>query len=539
MDNFEQLLSESMANFQHKPNEIIEAEVIFVDRHKIIVDVGLHTEGHITRDEFVEAPAVGDKIKVVVEALDDGDGQLKITHREIMLREQSERIPDMVANNEIVDAKVVSLANAGLNVQVGYLTGFIPRKLVDVVPVQDLEKFINQMVRVKVLSHDSTHDNLVVSRKAAILDERGGVVPMLDRELNVGDTVEGKVINIKRYGAFIDIGGVSPLLHASDLSWDINDANPEDFAIGDRLQVIVKHKDSDTNRYFLSVKHLSMSVWEEAKKALDVGSIHTAKVVKVEENGDIRVSVGGVSGVVKANDVSWTRMTTSSINAEFRRGSEIMVKIVGFDDTFGFEDVLVSRKDCIENPWNFISKNFKEGDIIDASVKSVGDKMIFVNVHEDVDAIVPTREISWVNSRDAILDINVGDTVKAVLTSIDIEDRRVVASIKQTEENPFTAIKRGSKISGVVSAIAKNGDVQVKYLAGAREHMGVILGRNAVPSRAYKSEEVYEIGQKVDGTVINVLANGLVSLNVSNKWNTKPSLNGAFKEAMEAAKAGS
>lgn len=537
MDSFEQLLSESMGNFHHNPNKIIEAEVIFVDRHKIIVDVDLHTEGHISRDEFVEPPAVGDKIKVVVEALDDGEGQLKITHREVMLREQSEHIPDMVANNEIVDAKVVSLANAGLNVQVGYLTGFIPRKLVDVVPIQDLEQFINQKVRVKVLSHDSTHDNLVVSRKAAILDERGGIVPALDRELNIGDTVEGKVINIKRYGAFIDIGGVSPLLHVSDLNWNIDNAKPEDFAIGDRLQVIVKHKDNDTNRYFLSVKHLDMSPWEEAKKTLEVGSIRTAKVIKVEENGDVRVSVGGVSGVVKSQDVSWTRMTNSSINAEFRRGSEIEVKVVGFDDTFGFEDVLVSRKDCIENPWNAISKKFKEGDVIEASVKSVGDKMIFINVHEDVDAIVPTREISWINSRDAILDINVGDKVKAMITSIDIKDRRVVASIKQTEENPFNTIKRGAKISGEVTAIAKNGDVQVKCLVGNREQMGVILGRNAVPSRAYKSDEVYEIGQKVDGAVINVLANGLVSLNVSNKWDKKSSQNSAIKEAMKAAKA--
>ncbi|KDM90914.1 S1 RNA-binding domain-containing protein [Photobacterium galatheae] len=537
MDNFEQLLSESMANFQHRPSEIIEAEVIFVDRHKIIVDVGLHAEGTISRNEFIEPPVVGDKIKVVVEALDDGDGQLKITHREVMVREQSEHIPEMVANNEIVDAKVVSLANAGLNVQVGYLSGFIPRKLVDVVPVSDPEQFVNQMVRVKVLSHDSTHDNLVVSRKAAILDERGGIVPALDRELSVGDTVEGKVINLKRYGAFIDIGGVSPLLHVSDLNWDINQAKPEDFAIGDRLNVIVKHKDSDTNRYFLSVKHLDMTPWEDAKKQLEVGSVHQAKVIKVEGNGDIRVSVGGVSGLVKSQDVSWTRMTTSSINAEFRRGAEIEVKVIGFDDTFGFEDVLVSRKDCINNPWTEISQKFKEGDIIEASVKSVGDKMIFISVFEDVDAIVPIREISWSNSKGAILGIHVGDKVKAKLTSIDVEDRRVVASMKQTEENPLYSIKRGTKVTGEVTSIAKNGDVQIKCFQGHREQMGVILSRNAVPSRAYKSDEVYEIGQKIDGTVISVLANGLISLNVSNKWEKSASQNNALKEAMKAAKA--
>lgn len=537
MDNFEQLLRESMGDFQHKPNEIIEADVIFVDRHKVLVDVGLHTEGTILRSEFAEAPVVGDKVKVVVEALDDGEGQLKIAHREVMVREQSERIPEMVEKNEIIDVKVMSVTGAGLNIQAGYLGGFIPRKLVDIVPVADLEQFVGQVVRAKVLSFDSTHENLVVSRKAAILDERGGVVPALDRELEVGDILEGKVINIKRYGVFVDIGGVSPLLHISDLNWNSELAKPEEFAIGDRLTVIVKHKDTDTNRYFLSVKHTDMMPWEESKAQLPVGSVHKATVIKVEENGDIRVSVGGVTGLIKCQDVSWTRMTTSSINAEFRRGSEIEVKVVGFDDTFGFEDVLVSRKDCVENPWAKIGASFKEGDVIEASVKSVSDKMLFINVFADIDAIVPVREISWMNAQEAIQRISVGDKVKAILTSIDVEDRRVVASIKQTTENPFNTVKRGTKLKAEVVSIAKNGDVQVKCFAGKTEQTGVVLARNAVPSRSYQSSEIYEIGQKLDCVVINVFSNAVINLNVDTKWASEKSVkNNALKDAMMAAK---
>ena len=533
---FERLLNESMGSFEHKPTEIIEAEVTHVDRHKVIVDVGLHTEGLIPRSEFVEQPVVGDRIRVVVEALDDGDGQLKITHREVMRTEQLERIPDMVSNGEIVDCKVVATARAGLMVQVGYLDGFMPRKQVDVVPVQNHEEFVGQSVRAKILSMDSTHNNLIVSRKMAILDERGGVVPLLEHPVEVGDIIEGKVINIKRFGVFVDIGGISPLLHISDLDWDVLAADTSKLAVGDRLKVIVKHKDADTKRYCLSLKHLNMGKWEEAKAELAVDSQHTAKVVKVEENGDIHVVVGGVSGLIKNKEVSWTRMTTSSINAAFRRGQEIPVKVVGFDETKGFETVLVSHKACVSNPWNDIRKVCKEGDQIDAKVKSVGDKMIFVNIHGDIDAIVHVREISWVNPFEAIQNINVNDTVKVAITSIDIEDRRVVASIKATQENPMQVAKKGSKVKCAVKSIARNGDVQVECTIRGRAHKGVVLSRNAVPSKSYSTSEIYEVGQALEATVINIFPNGVINLNVATNWVKNGNSNNALKDAMLAAK---
>lgn len=534
---FEQLLNESMGDFQHKPNEIIEAEVIFVDRHKVIIDVGLHTEGHIPRSEFIEQPAVGERIRVVVEALDDGDGQLKIAHREVMYKEQLERVPDMVSNGEIVDCKIIDTAPANsLKVQIGYLEGFMPRKQIDLVPVENPSDMIGQMVRAKILSMDSTHNNLIVSRKMAILDERGGIVPPLEHPVKVGDIIEGKVIGIKRFGAFIDIGGISPLLHISDLSWDVLEANVEELSIGDRLQVIVKHIDADTNRHCLSVKHLDMSKWEDTKQELEINSVQTAKVIKVEEGGDIHVVVGGVSGVIKNQEISWTRMTTSSINAAFRRGMEMPVKVLGFDDTHGFENVVLSRKACIKNPWSEIRNMYKEGDVIEARVKSVGDKMIFVNVHEDIDAIVHVREISWVNPYEAIAAINVGDNIKVAITSIDIEDRRVVASMKATQDNPFNETKRGTRLKSVVSSITRNGDVHVKCAVGKRTKSGVILARNAVPSKSYKADEIYEVGQELDTVVVNLLPNGTISLNSAKNWKEKkPVTNSAIKEAMMAA----
>ena len=363
-------------------------------------------------------------------------------------------------------------------------------------------------------SFDSTHENLVVSCRAAIIDERGGIIPALDRELEVGEVVDGKVINIKRYGVFVDIGGVSSLLHISDLSWNSENADPESFAIGDRLQVVIKKKDADTNRYFLSVKHIDMSPWETAKQSLAKGTTQKATIIKVDDNGDVRVSVGGVSGLIKSSDVSWTRMTPSSINAEFRRGAEVDVKVIGFDDTFGFEGILVSRKLCINNPWDKICSTYKVGDVIEASIKSVSEKMVFINVFEDIDAIVPVREISWVNPEREIYNLNIGDKVKAIITAIDVEDRRVVASMKQVEKNPCSTIKRGTKIRAKITSIAKNGDIQVFCMVGNQKQVGSILSRNALPSKSYKTEEIYEVGQDVECVVLHVFSNSTINLSV-------------------------
>ncbi|KPM98628.1 S1 RNA-binding domain-containing protein [Vibrio alginolyticus] len=491
--NFEQMLEEQMGAISFNKNEIVEATVVDVNQHNIELDVNLHTSAFLKRDEVPYEPKVGDKLKVIVEALDNGVGEIELTHKELMIEQQKDSIPQIMENAESVECVVVEARAKGLIARFGYLEGFIPRRSIDVVPVDDLESYLGKSLLAKIINNDVAHGNVVLSPKHHIIAERGGVIEKLEKPPEVGDVLEGKVTNVVPFGAFIDIGGITSLLHISDYAWDMTGVKSTDLEIGQRVTIMVKSIDEAKGLYQLSQKHADMAPWEKAKQQMPIGSQHAAKIIKVKNDGGLFISVNGVPAVIPSTEIAWTRMTVSHMKSIFSHGDEVNVLIEGFDNAIGFENIQCSHRKTLENPWIELESKFKVGNEIEVKISSIQELMAFVKITDQIDAIL--------HDVDQLAGKKVGDVVKVRLSHISAEERKVVAVLATTKraftKNPF---KRGQKVLGKIAKVEKDQSLVVT-VQGAPKGVKTVVKRNAVfAGKSWLAEDIVE-GQEHTFTV--------------------------------------
>ncbi|MDK9793240.1 S1 RNA-binding domain-containing protein [Vibrio sp. D431a] len=544
-ESFAQLLEESAAAFTFKTNEIVKATVLGSDRHYVTVDAGLPMEANIPSGEFFELPRVNDEVSVIVFAFDDGTGQPAISHHRALQIESSELVEDAIVNKSVIQAKVVKSTRAGLLVRVGALDGFIPNTLIDTVRI-DKETLIGQMISVVPLSIDEKNRNVVVSRKEALITERGGRIEAMEGELAVGDVREGVIKNIVRYGAFVDLGGKDCMIHVSDMGWDVTKANPaQDLEIGQRVKGLI-NKVNAKGQFHMSLRHADMKPWEDAKAALTIGQKVSAEVVKIEDDYSIITVVNGVPAVVAKNQVSWTHIKGYDLFQTYASGTKFEAIVTGFNETHGEECVMLSIKQTKVNPWEEAKDTIAEGKLVTSEVKSVNEGHIIVSITDEISALVPFRELSWGDCQQAIRDIHAGDEIDVVILQVEPDEHRVVASIRATQENPFAGLRKGSTVKGEVTGFNKKGNmVFIDIKQGDKVIKGFVSSRHALPTKSVsmRADEYYSIGDNVKGTVLGMDGDRVqVNLRKQETQALKAALgcgdsqNNAMLEAMKAAK---
>lgn len=543
-ESFAQLLEESAADFTFKTNEIVKALVLAADRHYVTVDAGLPMEANIPSSEFFERPEKGDEVSVIVFAFDDGTGQAAISHHRALQIESSEMVEEAISDKTAIPAKVTKSTRAGLLVKVGALDGFIPNTLIDTIRI-DKETLIGKMVSVVPLSIDEKNRNVVVSRKEALIAERGGRMEAMEGELAVGDVREGVIKNIVRYGAFVDLGGKDCMIHVSDMGWDITKANPaEDLEIGQRVKGLI-NKVNAKGQFHMSLRHSDMAPWNNAKESLKIGDTVTAKVVKIEDDYSIITVVNGVPAVVAKNEVSWTHMKGYDLFQKYPTGTEFEAQVLGFNETHGEECVQLSIKQTQENPWEQTKDTIAEGNTIAVEVKSVNESHIIVSITDEISALVPFRELSWGDCQQAIRDIHAGDEIDVKILSVEPNEHRVVASIRATQDNPYAGLRKGRPVDCKVTGFNRKGTmVFVEIKQDDKVVKGFVSSRHALPTKSVsmKADEYYSIGDKVTGVVLG-MDGDRVQVNLRKQESKaldavlgNDQQNNAMFEAMKAAK---
>lgn len=537
MQSFESLLNESLGDLSFKADTIVEAKVVTVDRYRVVVDAGLPIEGYIPVSEFEERPQVGDLVKVIIDALDDGDGNILISHEKAVERETKEMIFNAIEDKEIITAKVVESVRAGLLVRVRTVDGFIPKSHIDTVMV-DKDSLVGQQINVIPLSYDAKKKNVVVSRKEALIKERGGVMETLKEEVKIGDVREGIIKNVQKFGAFVDLGGKDCLIHVTDAGWNPMSFNPfEFFHVGQRVTGLI-NKSDHLGRLYMSLRDADRSPWESAKSSLKVGDKVEVTSYKVDDNKNLLVIVNDVLGMVPSQDISWSHMKSYEMIQAYPTGSKIEAVVTGFDETQGQELVLLSMKSCEVNPWEESKDLIKEGNVVNAVVKATTEYSVFATLAKDIDAIIPFKEICWKDSARAIKQLKVGETLDVKIINVDFQGRKITASIKETKANPFANIKKGTEVSGVITGFGRGGDsITLEIDSEGEKLQGIVSARHATPMKMVKANEYYDVGDKVSGIVINIDSGKvIVSLRHKDSKSSKDMVNNSMKNALESAK---
>src|SRR5881296_177033 len=226
--------------------EVVHGTVVRVDKDEVLVDIGYKAEGVIPVAELsirrsvnpADEVSIGDEIDALVMTKEDAEGRLILSKKRARFEIAWKAIQRAAETGEPVIGRVIEVVKGGLILDLG-VRGFLPASLVDIRRVQDLEEFTGQELRCKVIELNRARNNVVLSRRAVLEEERKDQRQRILDRLNPGDVVEGQISNIVDFGAFVDLEGIDGLIHISELSWTHVNHPSEVLSIGETVRVQV------------------------------------------------------------------------------------------------------------------------------------------------------------------------------------------------------------------------------------------------------------------------------------------------------------
>jgi small subunit ribosomal protein S1 len=340
--------------------QVVHGTVVRVDKDEVLVDIGYKSEGVIPTAELsirrsvnpADEVAVGEEIDALVLTKEDAEGRLILSKKRARFELAWKRIETAAETGEPVNGRVIEVVKGGLILDLG-VRGFLPASLVDIRRVQDLDEFLGQELRCKVIELNRSRNNVVLSRRAVLEDERKDQRQRILDKLNPGDVVEGQISNIVDFGAFVDLDGMDGLIHISELSWSHVNHPSEVLEIGQTVNVKVLDIDRERQRISLGLKQTQADPWQQVLEAYKEGDVVEGKVTKVVTFGAFVEILPGVEGLVHISELAQhhvenprevvaqgqdVQVLILEVDAERRRLSLSMKRVDGDGDDEGDGD---------------------------------------------------------------------------------------------------------------------------------------------------------------------------------------------------------
>ncbi len=291
--------------------EVVHGTVVRVDKDEVLVDIGYKSEGVIPVAELsirrsvnpADEVAVGEEIDALVMTKEDAEGRLILSKKRARFELAWKRIEAAAESGEPVVGRVIEVVKGGLILDLG-VRGFLPASLVDIRRVQDLDEFLAKELRCKVIELNRSRNNVVLSRRAVLEDERKEMRQAILDRLNPGDVVEGTISNIVDFGAFVDLDGMDGLIHISELSWSHVNHPSEVLDIGQTVKVKVLDIDRDRQRISLGLKQTQSDPWQQVLDSYSEGDVVEGRVTKVVTFGAFVEILPGVEGLVHISELA-------------------------------------------------------------------------------------------------------------------------------------------------------------------------------------------------------------------------------------------
>ena len=457
---FEELFESSQYNQNIKPGQIIEANVINITTDHAVLSAGLKSESFVNINQFKDNDgeveiSIGDKVKVVIEEIEDGEGQTKLSRQKAKNEATWAKLISATDSGEIVTGKIQNRIKGGFMVMIDDITAFLPGSLVDVRPVRETQYLEGTASEFKVVKADKNSNNIVVSRKAALLgDSEENKGEMLSK-LNEGDVVEGIIKNLTDYGAFIDLGGLDGLLHITDISWKKIKHPSDRLNVADKIQVKIITIDNEKNRVSLGLKQLEDDPWDDLIKNYEIGMKAACTISNITDYGLFMEIDEGIEGLVHVSEIDWTNNNPNPHKIA-NVGDQVEVMILSIDKEK--RRVSLGIKQCLDNPWTSFSESHNENENIKGKIKSITDFGIFVELDGGIDGLVHISDVSW--ESDENIDLSAykkSDEIETVILSIDSNKQRISLGIKQLDNDPFQGYlsknPKNSTVKGVISEV--------------------------------------------------------------------------------------
>jgi small subunit ribosomal protein S1 len=316
--------------------DVVTGNVVRIDQDEVLVDIGYKSEGVIPSNELSIRKSVdphdevelGEEVDALVLTKEDQDGRLLLSKKRARFEKAWRRIEAAAESGEPVEGNVIEVVKGGLIIDLG-VRGFLPASLVDIRRVQDLDEFMGQKIECKVIELNRSRNNVVLSRRAVLEEERKEVRQQILDRLQPGQVVEGSISNIVDFGAFVDLDGIDGLIHISELSWSHVNHPSEILSIGDTVPVKVLDIDRERQRISLGLKQTQEDPWQRVVDTYNIGDELEGKVTKVVTFGAFVEIMDGVEGLVHISELAHHHVENPREVVE--PGAEVKVKVLEID----------------------------------------------------------------------------------------------------------------------------------------------------------------------------------------------------------------
>ena len=460
--SFAELFEQEDNNTVITVGEVALGTVVGLSSDAVLIDVGDKAESYVALSEFRhEDPdreiKIGDQFEVFIEKRKEEGGLLLSREKAIAIKVW-EQIATIQEEDGTIEGRIDNRVKGGMSVDIG-VPAFLPYSQIDLRPVKDLDGLIGQTFEFKILKFNRKRNNVVISRRAILENQRTALREQMRTSLEEGQTIRGAITNITDYGLFIDLGGMDGLCHITDLSWGRVSHPSKLYTVGEEIEVKILKYDKNSDRVSLGVKQLKTDPWERVPEQYAPGSRVTGKVVSITDYGVFVELEEGVEGLVHISEMSWSKKPRHPSKI-VGVGEEIEVQVLKVEAET--KRISLGMKQLQPNPWDVVEESYPVGSVIEGKIKNITDFGIFIGIEEGIDGLIHVSDLSWTERiKHPSEKYAKGETIQAVVLKIDKENERFSLGVKQLEPDPWQAAASnypiGSTVEGTITNVTEFG----------------------------------------------------------------------------------
>jgi small subunit ribosomal protein S1 len=498
----QELLAESSFD-KLKEGSIVPGIITEIRQNEVVVDIGGKSEGVIPASEFIDIGElqVGSQIEVMIQKVEDKSGSPVVSFDQAEQKKNWDNILTKFPEGSVATGRVRAKVKGGLIVSIG-VDAFMPASHIDIQPPKNLDQYVGQTYEFKVLKINLDRQNVVLSRRELIEEQRTAKRRALLESIQPGQIRKGVVKNITDFGAFIDLDGMDGLLHITDMSWGRISHPSEMLRQGEEVQVMVIEVNREKERVSLGLKQTTKNPWDDIDRKFPVGSKVRGKVVNLVPYGAFIELEPGVEGLVHITEMSWTKRITKPSEL-LKVGQELDAVVLGIQKTE--QKISLGLRQLEPNPWDMVRHNYPIGARVRGKVRNMTTYGAFIELEEGIDGMVHVSDMSWtrkVNHPSEVL--KKGDEVDAIVLDVDPQQQRISLGMKQLSTDPWSDIdshfRVGDVVTGTVTKITSFGAfVELKDGIDGLVHISQIS-----EERIEKIKDVLKPGQQVTARVIKI-----------------------------------
>jgi len=482
---------------------IVKGTIIEVGSKEVLVDIGYKSEGVISGGEFedIKLVKVGDQIDVLIEKLEDKDGMVVLSKEKAEFKQNWERILTICNEGGTIAGKVKAIVKGGLIVNIG-VEAFLPASQIDVLTPKNLAQYVGNTYQFKVVKINQERQNIVLSRRELIEQERTERRQKLLAEMTPGDIRKGTVKNITDFGAFIDLNGIDGLLHITDMSWGRVGHPSEILKVGQDIDVVVLDINREKERVSLGLKQKLANPWDSIETKYPVGAKVKGRVVNLVPYGAFVELEPGVEGLVHVTELSWTKRVAKPSDM-LKPDQEIEAVVLGINREE--QKISLGLRQLEANPWDKAMDKYPAGTHVKGKIRNLTSYGAFIELEEGLDGMIHVSDMSWtrkINHPSEVL--KKGDDIEAIVLEVDKTNQRIAVGMKQLTPDPWEGIdqlyKVGDLVTGKVTKLASFG----AFIGLQHEIDGLVHISQISEERIDKIKNVLKVDQEVTARVIKI-----------------------------------